>query len=141
MQNELCIAAEKLASGDFTCVFYKDGTFLTSERRGVAFLLELLDTRADMKDAFVADKVVGRGAAFLYVLLGVKAVYALVMSVSAKEVLTQNGIEAFCDTAPSRIMNRTKTGFCPVESAVQDITDPQAALPAIRHRLEELRNG
>ncbi len=141
MEKELCAAADTLKSGDFTCVIYKDNTVLTSKRRGVAFLLGLLDAHTDVKNAFAADKVVGRGAAFLYVLLGVKAVYALVMSGSAKEVLTQNGIAAFCDTCPERIMNREKTGFCPIESAVQGVTDPRAALIAIRNKLEQLRNG
>lgn len=56
---------------------------LTSTERGVKPLLQWLDGENSVKGFSAVDKVVGRAAAFLYVLLEVKEVYAGVMSEGA----------------------------------------------------------
>lgn len=122
-----------------TCVIQAGDQLLTSRTRGVAFLLSLPEDTTDLSGALVADKVVGRGAAFLYVLLNVRAVYALVMSESAREVLSQHGIQAFCEQCPPRIINRDNTGFCPIETAVQNDTDPLLARVHICEKLAALQ--
>jgi hypothetical protein len=121
-----------------TCVIQSGDQTLTSCTRGVAFLLSLSEDTTNLSGALVADKVVGRGAAFLYVLLNVRAVYALVMSECAREVLLQHGIQAFCEQCPPRIVNRDNTGFCPIETAVQNDTDPLLARVHIREKLASL---
>ena len=90
---------------------------------------------ADLKGFSAADKVVGKAAAILYVLLKVEAVYAPVMSEGAISVLAENGISAFYDKKVSRIINRTGDGLCPMEQAVSDVTDPEEGLKKIRERL------
>ena len=85
-----------------------------------------------------ADRVVGRGAAFLYRLLGVKAVYARVMSEPAVRVLEEGGIAALPDRVVPGIVNRTGDGPCPFEAAVLEIRDPQEALRAIREKMAAL---
>lgn len=91
-----------------------------------------------MTDFCAADKVIGKGAAFLYVLLGIKQVYATVISESAKHVLEKNGIALEYDTLVDRIMNRTRTGFCPIETAVVEIEDANEALMVIKATFREL---
>ena len=85
-----------------------------------------------------ADKVVGKAAAFLYVRLGVTHVYAPVMSEPARAVLTAHGIEAAWDTCPPAIRNRAGDGYCPMERAVWDLTDPAEAEKAVRRTLAAL---
>ena len=80
----------------------------------------------------------GAGAAFLYVLLGVREVYALVLSERAKAVLEENGVSVVFETLVSKIENRAKNGFCPIETAVWEQTEPAAALTKIRQSLESL---
>lgn len=138
MEKDLLSAAGMLKQGEYTCVLCNGDIVRTTTRRGVAFLLELLDKNVDLRGFSAADKVVGKGAAFLYVLLNAKAVYAPVMSQSAKSVLEEHNIQVFCDVCPDRILNRAKTGYCPVESAVQEITSPQEGLVAIRQTLQKL---
>jgi hypothetical protein len=87
-----------------------------------------------------ADKVVGAGAAYLYVLLGVTEVYALVVSIRAREILARHGVTLYAELVVPHIVNRAGDGICPIEQAVAEATDPQDALTRIRHRLREL-NG
>ena len=131
-------AKSLLAEGGHTCVLCSHSQTQVSNERGVGYLLGLLDSKADVSGWYVADKVVGKGAAFLYVLLGVRAVYANVMSVAAREVLERYGIQTEYAELPARIVNRTRTGFCPIESAVVDETSPQFALQKIRERIHTL---
>ena len=139
MNWDLSCALERLRSGGHTCVVCRGETVYTSDARGVAPLLDWLDRGMRLDGFSAADKVVGRGAAFVYVLLGVRRVHALVMSQMAREVLEAHGIEASWDSCPPRILNRDRTGFCPIETAVEGITEPQKALEAIRARLAQLR--
>ncbi len=133
--------AKKLLSEDtaLTCVICREGEIFKSTLRGVKPLLELLDSEKNIKGASVADKVVGKGAAFLYVLLGVCEVYAGVLSESALAVLSENGIKAEYGELAVAIKNRAGDGFCPIETAVRDITCPQTALKQIRETLEKLK--
>lgn len=113
----------------------------TSTERGVKPLLNWLDRGTDVKGFSAADKVVGRAAAFLYILLGVKEVYAPVMSQGAISTLAENGIEVRYDISAEHIINRGGTGYCPMEEAVSGLSDPEEALEAVRKRLVELKAG
>lgn len=139
MEEMLQQAKIYLETGDFTCVVCGQRDTYRSTRRGVAPLLQWLDEGVDMMGFSAADRVVGRGAAFLYRLLGVREVYGQVMSVAAVKVLRSGGIEASWGTLTEQIRNRQGTGRCPMEEATDGITDPEEALEAIRRRLEQLQ--
>lgn len=141
MDNNLLKARELLLSGDYTCVVCREETVYTTTHRGVAPLLNWLDEGLDLTDFSAADRVVGRGAAFLYCLLKVKAVHARVMSHPAAEVLKAYGIEAYADTFVEGIINRAGTGPCPFEAAVMGIHNVQDALIAIRNTRRQLQKG
>ena len=114
---------------------------ISSSERGVRPLLFLLYTGTDVRGWSAADRVVGRGAAFLYAILGVKAVYAEVLSAPAEEVLLGHGIAVFAQTRVENVLNHEKDGLCPMERATLGITDKGAALAAIEETLERLRKG
>ncbi|MBQ7098203.1 MAG: APH(3') family aminoglycoside O-phosphotransferase [Oscillospiraceae bacterium] len=123
-----------LTEGSYTCVLCRGEIFHTATQRGVRPLVDWLDSGLDVRFFSAADKVVGRATAFLYVLLGVSAVHALVMSTPAREVLEANGITALCDREVPGIINRRGDGPCPFEETVLGITDPGEALIAIRRK-------
>lgn len=129
-------AKSVLHSGGCTCVLCKGDLLHTSTRRGVAPLLELLNT--DVSGFCAADKVVGKATALLYCLLGIKAVHAGVISQAALQVLRSHKIVATWDTEVAYIQNRTGDGRCPMEQATEGIEDPQEALVAIQKKLKEL---
>jgi len=141
MTAELNEARELLAAGGYTCVLCKAGRTYTSTRRGVAPLLGWLEEGTDLTGFCAADKVVGRAAALLYRLLGVREVYAAVISRGALEVLEAGNIAVCYDSLTDGIINRAGTGPCPMEAATRDITDPAQAPAAIRLALEKLRQA
>ena len=134
-------ARDLLGSGNYTCVVCKENTVYTTTQRGVAPLLNWLEAEIDLSGFSAADRVVGRGAAFLYCLLGVKEVHARVMSYPAEEVLLAHGIAASADTYVPGIINRDGTGPCPFEAAVLEIQDAQTALIAIREKRRQMQAG
>lgn len=132
--------AKQYLSNGITLAVVNGDTVYTSCERGVAPLMNFLDSGICIDGFSCADKVVGKGAAFLYVLLKVKEVHACVLSACAKEILERYSISVTYDTLVERIQNRDKTGFCPIEEAVLNISSPESALIAIKNKLEFLRS-
>lgn len=137
--NDLINAMDNLNGGQYTCVLCRGDLMYTSTERGVKPLMDWLDSGTDLRGFCAADRVVGRGAAFLYILLGVKSVYAPVMSMGAIGTLRENGIGIRYDMAVEHIINRAGTGYCPMEDAVSGISEPEEALTALRERLVNLK--
>ncbi|MBQ6711639.1 MAG: DUF1893 domain-containing protein [Clostridia bacterium] len=129
-----------LAQEGCTCVLCLDGRTVTSHRRGVAPLLALLESGENYSGFSAADKVIGKATALLYRLLGVKAVWAAVISESAIRALEAGGIEAHWERSVPHIINRAGTGPCPMEAATAAIDDPQEALEAVRTALKNLQS-
>ena len=127
-----------LQEGNYTCVLCRGDEVHTSQARGVRPLVRWLTFGPDLTGFSAADKVVGKATAYLYCLLGVKAVHAGVMSGAAAEVLRENGIQVTQDKLVENIINRSGNGICPFEAAVWDIHTPGEALTAIREKMEEM---
>lgn len=136
---DLIRARELLIDGGYTCVICRGDIVHTATARGVKPLMDWLDSGLELNGFSAADKVVGRATAFLYVLLRVRAVHAMVMSSPAMEVLRANGIKAHCDREVPGIINRRGDGQCPFEEAVLGIADPLEALSTIRKKQFMLR--
>lgn len=142
MKNSDLERARKIfASGNYTCVLCRGEVTLTSTERGVLPLLDWLDGEKRMAGFSAADKVVGRAAAFLYVLLEAREVYADVMSEGAVDVLSKYGIPFGYGALAEKIINRRGDGFCPMEQAVTGIDSPGQALEAIREKRKLLQQG
>lgn len=134
-------AKSLLLANSYTCVLRKGDKVYTSRQRGVLPLVSYLDSGEDFTGFSAADKVVGKGAAFLYCLLGVKEVWASVISQPALEVLQTHHIRVQYEVLVPAIYNRAGTGLCPMEAATGEETDPAAALIKIRSTLKMLQNG
>ena len=109
--SDLNKAKALLAAGGYTCVLCRGDEIHTATARGVKPLVDWLDSGLDLRGFSAADKVVGRATAFLYVLLGVREVHALVMSAPAKEAL-----EAGCIAALRWRASSTAGATAPVPS-------------------------
>lgn len=138
MIKDLGKAIEILHTNGHTCVLCRNDETYVSTQRGVKPLVAWLKNAQNFEGFFAADKVVGKATAFLYVLLGVKAVYAGVISRPALEVLQNNGIYAEFGEVVDNIINRQGDGICPFESVVLDIQNPTAAYKAICEKMNEM---
>ena len=113
------------------------GEIRVFRRRGVIDLFELSETApAFLRGASVADKVVGRGAALLFVRGGVARLYARVISGGALSVLRRGGIEVEYATEVPNIINRAGTGICPVEQLTASTDSPDEAYLLIKEFIE-----
>ena len=131
-------AKQIMVEGDYTVVLVSGEDVLSSKERGVAPLLDWVERGLDLKDFSASDKVVGKAAAFLYALLGVKRLFAQVVSAPALEVLRNWKIEVSFGETVENIKNRTGTGMCPMESCVLNIDNPYDALQEIKKTRERL---
>ena len=132
-------AIELLHEGGWSCVVCNGTEVRTFSRRGVADLLHLLRNEPLLLDgAFVADKVVGKGAAALMALGGVDAVWADVISVPARKLLENNNIQVTCSVETDGIRNREGNGPCPVEALCADCATAADCLPLIENFVAEM---
>ena len=129
MRDE-CVA--ELHRGGWSCVIGNNGRMHTFSQRGVMDLLRLLHEDPQLlRGAFVADKVVGKGAAALMVLGGVAELYTDVISTPARQLLEAGGVKVAAATESANIRNRAGDGICPVESLCADCTTAAECLPKI----------
>ena len=131
-------ARAHLESGGYTLVLDNGSELIASKARGVGALLAFFEEGRDFSSFHAVDKVVGRAAAFLYILLGIRFVLALTVSKEALRLLEKNGVFVAYDFCVPRIRNREGTGFCPMESAVLNETDPHSALEKIKETRKAL---
>ena len=124
----LRILNEKKAS----LLVYNNDSLSSYHKNGVHDLLELVQNEpARLKGAMVADKIIGKASASLIVLGGVKEVHTNTICTPAKEMLQKAGVKlSFTDEVPY-IINRTKTGQCPLDSTLGNVTVPAECLPLI----------
>lgn len=133
---EKCISMIK--NEGFTVVL-SDGTrMLTGTERGVKPLLNFLDEYGTLKGFFAADRVVGTAAAFIYVKLGIRRVFAITISDGACKVFDSYGVDYTYENRVPVIRNRSNTDSCPMEKATADAGSPEQAIALIRQTLKAL---
>lgn len=125
---------------DAVFAYVSENKEITSCKNGIGFVASLCNSSEDLSSGAVSDKIVGKAAALLFTLLGVKLIHAETASEGAIEVFERYGIEYTFDIKTKVIANRTGDGLCPMENAVRDIDAPKAALAAINKTLERLMN-
>ena len=104
-------------------------------------MLDLLSEEVDLKGFSAADKIVGKAAALLFVLAGVRAVYGEVMSEAGLQVLQKHQVPCSYSTLAPYIINRKGDGICPMEETVQTISDPKAAFHALLEKRRQLQTA
>ena len=127
-----------LAEENLTCVLSDGNRLIKSRERGVKPLIGFIESGKSFKGFTAADKVVGKAAALLYALMGVSSLYAAVISEGALTVCKSFGISVEYGALAQNIINRRGDGFCPMEQAVADISDPQTAFNAVKEKLKNL---
>lgn len=129
-----------LKDSQCSLVVSKGGETTTYNGFGLRPLIQLLDTAPQkLSGAQVGDKVVGKAAASVMVVAGVKGVYTPLISEPALAMLAAHNIPASYDHLVPSILNRDKSALCPMEQATQSAATPQQALAAIRQAILRMR--
>ncbi len=124
--SDISIAIDSLDG--HTIALCKDGNVITSDERGIAPMIGFIRNGTDLTGYSVADKIVGKAAAMLFVKAGITEVHAQVLSEKGKAVLEKHSIKYSFDTLTENIINRKGTGICPMELAVEDIDDVEVGV-------------
>ena len=133
---------DRLRDERASCVIRNGAGTRVFRERGVKDLFRLLEEEPEfLAGAFVADKVVGKGAAALMVLGGVTEVYTRTISGPALRLLQEAGIKVSCDEVVDHIINRDRTGWCPLEQASRDLQSAKEIFPVIEKFISNQRKN
>lgn len=118
----------------FVCV--KKEIVWHAEEHGIAPVMQLLSKNPELlRDAWIEDRVVGKAAALLFVFGQIKSLHAELISEYAIEVLSGTKIALSYDRMVPYIMNRNKTGACPMEETVRFVNNPEIAYEMLQNKL------
>lgn len=133
-------ARNMIKSGKANCVVVKDEKIICkSSDRGIAYIIKLYE-EGKLKDAYVADKIIGKAAAMIFTLGGVSALYGETTSQSALKWLNDKNISISYTNSPEYIINRKGDGMCPMEETVADIYDEKESYVALKNKIKQLQN-
>ncbi len=123
-----------------SCIIIKNNVIVKAELgRGIAPLIDIYE-KGFLTDAYVVDKIIGKAAAMVMTLGGVKGCYGITVSKAALEWLNDHHVDVKYERCVEAISNRTGDGICPMEQTVANISDAKEALAALKNKVEELRN-
>ncbi len=121
-----------------SCVIRNGNEIRVYHERGVKDLYRLLKEEPEFLDgAFVADKIVGKAAAALMILGGVKEVFADVISQPAYKLFGRARVHAEYTLMVPHIINRSQTDWCPLEKRCADTVSAEECLPVIENFITE----
>lgn len=133
-------ATELLFAEKCSCVVRNGDMIRIFRERGVKDLWRLLHEEPELlRGAFVADKVVGKGAAALMAAGGVGELFADVVSRPALELLNKAGIPVGYSVAVDHIVNRAGDGICPVEQLCSGAQTAGECLPLIEGFINKMK--
>ncbi len=139
--NDLETAKKLLNQKQLTLAIVKDGTVLfeTQHHRISGFLTAIQKQGENLKNASVADKVVGKAVALLCVYARVKAVYAETLSDAGKTVLEQNDVTRDWNRLVDTILDDKKQDLCPFEKEAANVNDPKEAYVRFKALQQKMR--
>lgn len=130
------------SNAGYTLCAGKECFLYLSHERGIAPIMERLASNPRyFQDCIVVDRIIGKAAAMLYHRSGVSHIHARLMSESAKAYLQNHQVVFSYDKLCPYIINRTKSGMCPMEECVKELDDANMAYEALKEKLFFLQNS
>ncbi|NMA03325.1 MAG: DUF1893 domain-containing protein [Clostridiales bacterium] len=140
MMSDQILARDKLLKERYSCVLVKNGdVIMTSYGKGIKPIFSKIGENKNLlRNASMADKVVGKALALLSIFSEIRSVYGHIMSINAKIVLENNGINVEYNELVPYIINMDRTDQCPMERLVEGIEDPEEAYRMISNFLRKI---
>lgn len=138
---QLAALIRQLDENNYSCIIKNNDVTQSFTQRGVFDLHDLVAKKDEiLKGGYIADKIVGKGAASMMIIGGIKAVRTHVISLNALNLLKEHNVIVHYDTVVETINNRTNTGMCPVETRVKDCTTLEQCWEQIQQFVAENRH-
>lgn len=140
------ILKEVMYSENLTCVVAdEEDIIFKSAEKGIVPMLELLELyeKGAIRPVYQADKIIGKAAIIIAARIGIKDIYAGVLSQSAKEIADRKGVNVTCGQLVEMILNPAQTAEGPFEMALHmvDEDDFDRVLETVRKTLEKVRKA
>jgi hypothetical protein len=128
LPNDALLAWNKLQQDDLKLVLVRDGEVIFESRLpGIRALFDLFQSNRDLlKGSCAADTVTGRAAALFYTDAGISAIKTGLLSKAGESVLLGAGIPYESEVLADTILNRDRSGLCPIERRSLKVTDATA---------------
>lgn len=123
-----------------TICLCKDGKCIADDSHGIAPIMSFIANGVDLSGYSVADVVVGKAAAMLFVKSKIVAVFAKTLSKGGKAILENYGISYEYERLVDNILNRDETDICPMEKTVANTDNVDEAYLLLLAKLESLKN-
>lgn len=129
MNTDLEIAKKRLTENRVSLSIVKEGKILFESRsNGLKDLFQAVDKLGtSLRNASIADQIVGKAAAFLFVYSRVDSVFAVTISEKGLKLLEQNRVSAEFRNIVPNVLNRERTDVCPFEKMVLNCRDAKEA--------------
>ena len=124
---------EQLNAQGLSLLVRNHGVTTRHENRGVQDLLTLIESQPErLKGAVVADKLIGKAAAALMIVGGVKEVHTNLICTPARELFEQAGVQIVASEEVPQILNRDHSGQCPIDSRLNDAATVEECVEILR---------
>ena len=123
-----------------TCFILRDEKIIfSSNERGVKPIMDFYKEFGVSKIPLtIVDKIMGKGAIVLAILVGATTVVTPTMSKDALTLVKEYNLEYYAENIVPFIINRTNDGRCPIESSVLSIDNIEDGYNKIISALHEL---
>ncbi|MBQ9602816.1 MAG: DUF1893 domain-containing protein [Paludibacteraceae bacterium] len=112
---------------------YNNGELTTHANRGIQDLLQLISEHPERLDgAVAADKIIGKSAAAIMIVGGVKEVHTNLICTPARELFEKEGVLVFATEEVPMILNRDKSGMCPMDTQIANIESIDECVAVLR---------
>ena len=113
---------EMLNRQGLSLLVFNHDSLTTHSNRGIRDLLLLITEQPErLHGAVVADKVIGKSAAAIMIVGGVKEVHTNLICTPARELFETNGVRIFAAEEVPMILNRDRSGMCPMDTRIANI--------------------
>ncbi len=135
LMTDLEKAKEIFYSEDYSFVLVKNEDIISSSQKGIRQIVELIESKKDFTDYSMCDRITGRAAAFLYVIMGVKAVHSVKMTKLATNILDRAEIKFSADEYIEKVLDSELKNTDRFENAVIHSGSAITALEDIKKEL------
>jgi iron complex outermembrane receptor protein len=113
---------------------FNHGELTTHSNRGIQDLLQLISEQPErLKGAVAADKIIGKSAAAIMIVGGVKEVHTNVICTPARKLFEANGVLVFASEEVPMIMNRNQSGMCPMDTQINEVESVEECVAILQN--------
>lgn len=138
MHPELEKAMTAVKNEGCTCALTLGNVIFKSKDKSVRPLLDWMNSGNNYMGYMLADKIVGKAAAFIMIAMGIREIYAQVISEPAKALLEKEHVVVNADLVVPEILDKDKAEKDPLERAVESYENAAEALMPIELALIRL---